>query len=943
MNTILTAICLSFSLSLGLVSLAFASPKAEKGVLSLESWNGTQNLPLDGEWFFFPGEFLEPASLVQRLQNPDSSQAFSRVGQSFSEALGDEGISDLGFATYAIKIDPGQQVLPVRLGLLPNQLYTASRLYLFGEDGQGMTAPVGQLGTPGKAALSSAPRSTRGEAFPLTFHGEQPHYLMIHLSNYFYKTGGIRAAPILGDYAAMQQATREQAEINWMVIGVILVVAIYNFLLFLNRREDLGSLFFTLFCSTLLIRLVVISTVDDNLLGRDRWNFELYWKVIYLTMGLPGVLFMQFLRCYFPKQTPKLLLRCAWITVTLYALPVIMLPTLIFGPISIVGKFLTLASTVTPFVILIRAARAREAGALTSLIGGLALLVTSILDLVSTLQPGGVGQNTIGYGICVFVVFQMQIIAMHFARAFQRAEALSLTLKDEVERQIRDIQAILKSIKQGILMIVSGRGEIGLQYSEATRTLLNCADPQRSTVSELLFDRSQLGTDEKSQVNSVLEACMGEDVIGFESNSTVLPRELDWQTADGKVQRSLELDWTPICDRAGRLEKMMLCLRDVTEIRELQNAALQHEEDMRILQEIIDIPEDRFHSFLAKTQEYLKENRELVLQAQEGKKQEVIRQLFVNMHTIKGTARSYYLRAIAEVTHEVEQGYANIQKGQVSWDTSQLLEDLDRVHALIHHYRSIGVNKLGWALGTRLIKVSRRDLMQQLDCLRPMRSAARNEDAGPALTALSLHFARECYDDLQSLLGETIKGFDSIARDLKKAPPILKIEAPEVFLTDEGTDLITSIMTHIFRNSMDHGIEEPSERVARGKLESGTIFIHAEYVNAGLVLTLQDDGRGLNLIAVERKAQELNLFDPKQSTGDHELSQLIFHPGLSTKELVTEISGRGVGLDVVKVYLESAGGWIEVELLRQGGPREAVPFRFRITLPSSILLERLAA
>jgi chemotaxis protein histidine kinase CheA len=224
-----------------------------------------------------------------------------------------------------------------------------------------------------------------------------------------------------------------------------------------------------------------------------------------------------------------------------------------------------------------------------------------------------------------------------------------------------------------------------------------------------------------------------------------------------------------------------------------------------------------------------------------------------------------------------------------------------------------------------------------------MRATVRNKDAGKALTALSLHFARECYDDLQSLLEETIKGFDSIARDLKKAPPVLKIESPEVFLTEDGTDLLTSIMTHIFRNSIDHGVEEPSERIARGKPEAGTISIHAEYANDDLILTLQDDGRGLNLIAVQRKAQELGLFDAMQCITDSELGQLVFHPGLSTKELVTEISGRGVGLDVVKVYLESAGGRIEVELLGQGLQREAVPFRFRFVLPSSVLLERFAA
>jgi HPt (histidine-containing phosphotransfer) domain-containing protein len=932
-------LCLGLSPS----ALAVSTPKAEKGLLSLEHWNLEQALALEGEWFFFLGEHLEPREVVRRLKDPSLAPRLSRVGQGFSEALKDEQVSDLGFATYAIKIVKSPRQLPEKLGLLPNQLYTASRLYVFGEDGQGMEAAIGQLGIPGHDAASSAPRSTTGQAFPFSWYGDQPHYVVIHLSNYFYKKGGIRAAPLVGDYEKFQQARREQERISWMVIGLILTVSVFNFLLYLNRREDLGSLLFTIFCLSLLIRLVVIAGIDDNMLGNDRWNFELYWKGIYLTMGLPGVLFMQFLRCYFPKQTPKALLRFFWIITCLYALPVIALPTLVFGPVSIVGKFCTFGTTFASFYILLQAARAREAGALVSLIGGIAMMVTTFMDVISTMRSSGVGIHTIGYGISIFVVFQTQIIAMHFAMAFQKVEALSRTLKDEVDRQIREISAILKSIKQGILMIVSGRGNIGPQYSDATLALLQCSDPQQSTLSQLLFDRSQLGTDEKSQANSVLEASVGEDLIGFESNSGNLPRELEWQPTDGSETRTLELDWTPICDQEGRVEKLMLCLRDATEIRALQNAALQHEEEMRMLQEIIDIPEERFHRFLTKTQEYLKENRELVMHATEGKRHEIIRQLFVNMHTIKGTARSFYLRAIAEVTHEVEQGYANIQKGQMNWDRSRLLQDLDRVHDLIHHYRNIGMNKLGWALGTRVIKLPRQTLIRQLDILHRMKSVAQNPKATAALAALSGHFARECYDDLQSLLEEAAKGLDSIARDLKKEPPSLKITAPEVLMTDEGADLVISIMTHIFRNSIDHGIEETAQRLTSGKHVAGTISIHAQYQGSDLMITLQDDGRGLNLAAVERKARELGLLQATETVTDRELGHLIFNPGLSTKDVVTEISGRGVGLDVVKVYLESVGGRIEVELLPKDGQREAVPFRFHILLPSRVLLEPLVA
>lgn len=416
------------------------------------------------------------------------------------------------------------------------------------------------------------------------------------------------------------------------------------------------------------------------------------------------------------------------------------------------------------------------------------------------------------------------------------------------------------------------------------------------------------------------------------------------QRAIGTLEKqSFELDWTPICDRQGRVEKITLCLRDVSEIRALQSEAQQHEEDIRILQEIIDIPEDRFQRFLTKTQEYLKENRERVLHASSGKKHEIIRQLFMNMHTIKGTARSFYLKAISDVTHAVEQDYANMQTGKINWDTSRLLCDLDRIQELIHHYKTVGVDKLGWALGKQLIKLPRRALLEQLNLLRRIEPILKDREARKAAASMSSQLARQCHDSVQALLDEAMKGLDSIARHLSKAPPSLNVDAPEVFLTDEGADLVTSILTHIFRNSIDHGIEEPTLREATGKPAAGTIHFQARFAGERLVIHIHihDDGRGLNLVSVEQKARDLGLITDDKGFAPAELSPLIFIPGISTKDVVTEISGRGVGLDVVKVYLESAGGSIDIELMEGSGHGHAIPFRFLNELPPTAMFKPL--
>lgn len=120
-------------------------------------------------------------------------------------------------------------------------------------------------------------------------------------------------------------------------------------------------------------------------------------------------------------------------------------------------------------------------------------------------------------------------------------------------------------------------------------------------------------------------------------------------------------------------------------------------------------------------------------------------------------------------------------------------------------------------------------------------------------------------------------------------------------------------LMHIVRNSVSHGIETPEERVAEGKLSAGTVKLHAHSGPDLLVIEVTDDGRGLNYDAIRRRGIERGLIDPDKSISRAELARLIFHPGFSTRESANQISGRGVGMDVVASTLERMRGWVEVE------------------------------
>jgi two-component system chemotaxis sensor kinase CheA len=123
---------------------------------------------------------------------------------------------------------------------------------------------------------------------------------------------------------------------------------------------------------------------------------------------------------------------------------------------------------------------------------------------------------------------------------------------------------------------------------------------------------------------------------------------------------------------------------------------------------------------------------------------------------------------------------------------------------------------------------------------------------------------------------------------------------------------ISDPLTHLVRNSLDHGIESPAERVAKGKSPQGTITLSAAHQGGSIVISISDDGAGLNRAKILSKAKEKGM-QVNQEMSDAEVWKIIFAPGFSTAAVVTDVSGRGVGMDVVKRNIESMGGRVEIE------------------------------
>jgi chemotaxis protein histidine kinase CheA len=149
---------------------------------------------------------------------------------------------------------------------------------------------------------------------------------------------------------------------------------------------------------------------------------------------------------------------------------------------------------------------------------------------------------------------------------------------------------------------------------------------------------------------------------------------------------------------------------------------------------------------------------------------------------------------------------------------------------------------------------------------------------------------------------------------------------------------------HLYRNSMDHGIESAEKRVSHGKSSAGCITLDLSLDDGTFTLCLRDDGRGLALGVIQAKAIENNLIDAHHALSAYDIAQLIFKPGLSTAQSLTAVSGRGVGMDAVKGFVESQGGSIALNLLPCDVDGDLRPFETIVCLPGEFAVkEKISA
>lgn len=377
--------------------------------------------------------------------------------------------------------------------------------------------------------------------------------------------------------------------------------------------------------------------------------------------------------------------------------------------------------------------------------------------------------------------------------------------------------------------------------------------------------------------------------------------------------------------------------------------------------------DDLLQEFIAETRETLEAlSGEIVAWEAQPSDRARLDAIFRFVHTVKGSCGFLDLPRLARLSHAAEDVLAAVRDGQRSADralVNAVLAVVDRIGEIIEAIDAgnplddTGEDLLIAALAEGSADVApsnaamaqrtpARSVRLNVDLLDRMMSGmsdmvlARNEllrrlrgtDVDPqiesALERMSVTVAdlrdtvtRTRMQKIEALFSALPRMVRDTAAGLGKSV-MLQIEGAEVELDREMIEVLRDPLMHIMRNSIDHGIEQPAERRAAGKRENGRLSVAARQSGNQIIVEIADDGRGIDsehlvrkLVAAGRKEGVLRSLSERQKL------ELVFEPGLSSRDEVTEISGRGVGMDVVRAAIEQIGGRIELDSVPGKGLR----------------------
>jgi len=415
----------------------------------------------------------------------------------------------------------------------------------------------------------------------------------------------------------------------------------------------------------------------------------------------------------------------------------------------------------------------------------------------------------------------------------------------------------------------------------------------------------------------------------------------------GKI---LHFSWIPHFSEDGNLESLMLIVEDYSDRRrieqEVQRLNAQHEQNMELVTQVLNLEPDEISEFLYDSSGLLSEAKKTIRNS--GRDRQFIDSLYRTVHTLKGNSGQFQFKSLQHLAANIEKELSNLRNSEEmegrnmleSFDFSVIDKRLDEADVYLQRLEELQT-RLGSKEESIEAKAERTEpavmvtfakIQNAQDTVKQCLTIAQGLNAPLSLQA-ALRVAGRTISQMREV---PVSNFGHILESaVERLAHRLKKEAQfsvtgDVQIDIEAFRTIHRGLVHLINNALDHGIEEPAVRRQRGKMVIGVITLRWERDGDLIRFFMEDDGGGIDLEVVRTTFKTKNSLSDADALAmsDHELLSALFMSGFTTKSHVTDVSGRGVGLDAVRFLIEGMGGQITIDTVLGKGTR------FSFTVPA---------
>ncbi len=469
-----------------------------------------------------------------------------------------------------------------------------------------------------------------------------------------------------------------------------------------------------------------------------------------------------------------------------------------------------------------------------------------------------------------------------------------------LEEQIAENKSLINAAEIGYCMIYSDLRIVPNKTSSYFQKLFPGAVNFRQILRHMQVEAT----------HDLIQSIMGESELTWELNEASFITEA---RINGLTH---EIGWRRVAGPAHETAAIIFVARN---IQPILDSALKIETVSRFAKLLVTIVGDQDDSYRQarerKSQRVMKAIKRQIPQMKEAIERAELslidnwQPIFITLHTLKGEMSSFGFHEIKEELHQKE------ELVKVVRDMAEASQQKTAPHVEIP--RNIQQELL-------------RSLRHILERLEEIRQCCQQIGADQGMINLPREALLSAHKDPERLvelvhnslfqdLHQTVMYFEAeifkVAGDLGKPVPRLIVNVPQLFISEFAEEKLKQVLTHVIRNALDHGIETRAERLHKGKSECPGITAYGRETAQGVELLIHDDGRGLDLQAIESRARKQLIITEQHKLSRQEIAELIFLPGFSTSDFVSLISGRGMGMDAVRKYMDELGGRATLVLL----------------------------